>query len=243
MAALDEALKGTTCAECGAPVSPQAVQPLLGVAACAQCGALLDVVEAVARSAARFLPARPAPGPAETTPTPENATAVRSGSTLVLGWRRGRSPAATTMAQVLGFLFLVALTGGTAALAIPFLAMGLVVLVVAAVNVNAGIELEVLPDRLRARWVPAFLSAKPTEVRRADVAQLYVVHQSSHHERGRGPVDTWALEAVLKNGHKTRVIGGLEDLDLALWLEQRLELELGIVDRPVQGEVNGRGTP
>lgn len=51
-----------------------------------------------------------------------------------------------------------------------------------------------------------------------------------------------AVHAICKDGAKLKLARGMEDAGQALYLEQLLEKHLGIVDRPVRGEIQGGPT-
>lgn len=52
------------------------------------------------------------------------------------------------------------------------------------------------------------------------------------------PQYRFSVEAMLKDGTKLRLIRGLEEPDQALYLEGLLEKKLGIIDRPMGGELH-----
>ena len=67
--------------------------------------------------------------------------------------------------------------------------------------------------------------------------QLYVSKKVKH---GKNTATvTYELRAVTREHHGRKLLGGLQTLDQALWLEQEIELLLGIRDRPVAGEDKG----
>ncbi len=68
-----------------------------------------------------------------------------------------------------------------------------------------------------------------------DLSQLYVTEQVSSNRR-RYSV-TYDLNAIRTDGTKLKLLGNLQELDQALWLEQKLEQHLKIDDEKVPGEV------
>ncbi len=67
--------------------------------------------------------------------------------------------------------------------------------------------------------------------------QLYVSKKVKH---GKNTATvTYELRAVTREHNGRLLLGGLQSLDQALWLEQEIELLLGIRDRPVAGEYKG----
>ncbi|MGE0710450.1 MAG: hypothetical protein AB7N76_09960 [Planctomycetota bacterium] len=71
-----------------------------------------------------------------------------------------------------------------------------------------------------------------------DIAQLYCKASRSHGKRGRTYL-TYDLKLIDRQGQKRDLFGGLQSPEQARFLEQELETFLGIVDRPVRGELEG----
>lgn len=65
----------------------------------------------------------------------------------------------------------------------------------------------------------------------ADLDQVFVVEQ----RRSKGS-RSYEVCALLKNGSRVKLLGSLQQLERALYLEQQLESYLGIRDRAVAGE-------
>lgn len=74
--------------------------------------------------------------------------------------------------------------------------------------------------------------------RREDLAQLYAEAHSGGSRNQRAP--QFALCALLRNGRRVKLLGGLTERAQVLWLESTLERRLDIVDAPVAGEVDKR---
>jgi hypothetical protein len=68
--------------------------------------------------------------------------------------------------------------------------------------------------------------------------QLFCVEYVAYIQN-RVPQYRFAVEALLKDGTKLRLIKGMELADQALYLEGLLEKRLAITDRPVRGEIDG----
>ncbi len=66
----------------------------------------------------------------------------------------------------------------------------------------------------------------------AQVDQFY-----SEEIRGSKGSRSYTLSALLKNGQRKRLLGGLSSPDVALFFEQTLEQWFGLEDRPVDGEL------
>jgi predicted Zn finger-like uncharacterized protein len=70
------------------------------------------------------------------------------------------------------------------------------------------------------------------------VEQLYC---QQHESRNRNSTTfTYSLNAMMKDGRKLSLLTGLPEPEQALFMEQRLEERLGIVDVEVEGEYIGR---
>jgi predicted Zn finger-like uncharacterized protein len=69
----------------------------------------------------------------------------------------------------------------------------------------------------------------------AEIGQLFTEQNLQRSNNGQN--FTYRLCAVMNDGRKEVVLAGSEEMDDMLFLEQRLEAELGIKDRPVVGEV------
>ena len=73
------------------------------------------------------------------------------------------------------------------------------------------------------------------QISRFDIDQLYVeekVHRGKH-----GLRYTYQVHVVNKEGNKTTLVSHLQKREQACFIEQQIELFLGIKDRPMQGEI------
>lgn len=68
----------------------------------------------------------------------------------------------------------------------------------------------------------------------SEVEQLYCIEKVSHGNNGSSA--SYRVEAVLRGNRRETLIGGLNNPDHALYIEQQLEHFLGILDTPVAGE-------
>jgi len=69
----------------------------------------------------------------------------------------------------------------------------------------------------------------------SDIAQLFSREKISRSKNSTNY--SYQVHAILQNGKKQRLLGGLTDVDQALYVEQEMERYLGIEDRPVRGEI------
>ncbi len=145
-------------------------------------------------------------------------------------------------AQSAGGASLVTL-GLAAVCLLPFLALGLLLIngfLAALLNVHvleAGAESLVF----RSRPMPY---PKPRPIARTDVAQLYVndrgvevSHKSGFSFKSTEP--GWKVIVRTVSGESRVLINGLESPIAALYIEQRIEEHLGLIDRVVEGDRRG----
>ena len=69
-----------------------------------------------------------------------------------------------------------------------------------------------------------------------DLKQLYCTEHI--HRRNNSTSTSYRVNALLAGGKKLKLLSGLTEADQALFIEQRLEEHLRIVDRRVTGEIN-----
>lgn len=69
----------------------------------------------------------------------------------------------------------------------------------------------------------------------ADIEQLYCFERV--HRGKNGTSITYEVNAVDRGGRKVKLVGGLQEAEQALFLEQEIERALGIADRRVPGEL------
>lgn len=68
-----------------------------------------------------------------------------------------------------------------------------------------------------------------------EIEQLYCFERVSHGKNGTSV--TYEVNAVQRGGTKVKLVGGLQEPEQALFLEQEIERALGIADRRVPGEM------
>lgn len=73
-----------------------------------------------------------------------------------------------------------------------------------------------------------------------DFEQLYSKKYISHQVNGQN-IYAYAVQAILKDGNDIRIIDGLKSKNKALFIEQEIELFLGIKDENVSGEISADG--
>ena len=70
-----------------------------------------------------------------------------------------------------------------------------------------------------------------------DIEQLYATRKVTQGKNGT--TETFELHGIRRDHSRFKILGGLEKLEQALWLEQEIEGLLGLRDRSVSGEVVG----
>ncbi len=68
-----------------------------------------------------------------------------------------------------------------------------------------------------------------------DLAQLFTVEKVTQTKNGQSR--EYRVDARLRGGGDVKIVSGLPDVEQALFIEQQLEMHLGIRDEPVAGEV------
>ena len=232
------------CDSCAAPLEEKQIDEERALARCAFCGAVMD------------LSRRAGPGPGGRTfrdlerpevPLPEKFRLEKDGGGIRISWR-WFTPAAVFLAffAVVWNGFLIAFFGMAAASGAPgvFFLFPLI-----HVAVGVGIGYFALASFLNTTTVS--VGGGTVAVRHGplpwfgnrvltgrEVDQLFCAQKVSHGKHGVSV--THEVNAVLKAGKRLTLLKGLQ-LDQALFVEQRLERQLGIKDRAVGGEVRRDG--
>jgi hypothetical protein len=94
--------------------------------------------------------------------------------------------------------------------------------------------LEVTPETISVRFEPLPWIGKKT-LRTAELKQLYCKEKIVSSKEG-GQTQ-YELYAVTGANTQVKLLGGLDNSDTAVFLEQQLERWLNIEDRPVAGEI------
>ena len=74
------------------------------------------------------------------------------------------------------------------------------------------------------------------EISTAGIIQLYTKQSFSRYHRGNVWAGNFEVHAVMKQGKHQKLLSGLDSSEHALFAEQIIEDQLGIVDYPVRGE-------
>lgn len=230
------------CKRCHQPIAREDQHPQLRMARCRRCHSVQDLSEtAPSGDAERVGVGRPLLTQRPPVPLPSPFVVSHEGGAFKVRW-----PWRTTGKLVVyGFGLLTNLVllaffsrRGFA----PFLAVHAGVTLIFALTVllhlvnSTELTLGSGQFELRHGPIPWFGNRRLST---AMFDQLYV--REVMHTHKNGVSYTYELRALRRNGEKElRLVRGLREPDQALWLEQQLELRLGIVDRPVEHEVAER---
>ncbi|MGI5861958.1 MAG: hypothetical protein ACOX6T_07845 [Myxococcales bacterium] len=234
------------CENCGAAIDPANVHQELAVARCTRCHGLVDL----ARRRGEF---GSSPRSRERVPLPERFTVDEGPGRLKVSWRWFSLAHLFLLVFCLlwnGVLLLwylaisigfsataEAVPASTALVFVGFPIGHVVVGVWLTYCTLAGFlnrtSVEVSGGALRIRHAPLPWPGKRIEAH--VISQLFC--EEKLHRGKHGSQSTYRLHAIVGRERRRVLLLKLDDMQQALYLEQRLELELGIVDRPVPGEL------
>ncbi len=251
----------TPCPRCDAPEDQVEVRDASKVARCRACGLVFDPRRAAERrllSAASLVASPTAPrGEKLVAPDGFEALETRSGTTasyrdagstgtaelvITRKWvdtsaflsSRARFFWLALVGWGLAMMFFKDRGGGGPHPGIGALMIGLALLIFGIIQVARvnQTQLVVRDGRLRVTHGPVPWPGGRDLLARS-IEQLYC----DLHEAGRNNPETYRVWAVLRGGKRVLLIGDLLLGTHALFLEQAVERTLGIVDRPVAGEL------
>ncbi|MCB9746171.1 MAG: hypothetical protein H6741_00820 [Alphaproteobacteria bacterium] len=246
-------MNALSCHACGAPLQSTDLDRRLAIITCAACGSIFDLARRKDRDTGAPAVKEPAPERAPVA-LPDKFEVSRQGSHLQVTWRWFRAellmliPFAVAWDSFLVFWYAQALggaggPGGFNLLMVIFplahVAAGVGITYYAVANLVNRSRVDVTAGTLRVRHGPLPWWPMPTLPAR-DVEQLYVTRKVRRNKNGT--TVTYELRAVTREHAGQLILGGLDELEQALWLEQELEDHLDIRDRPVAGEVRPEGT-
>jgi len=234
------------CVRCSTAIAPADVNVQQVIAKCAACGAIFDFSSQTAggprpeRIRAQVpLPARfvVTDAPAPTGGDPYRTPGVSRGDlTISWSWPRALGAAFLAFAAV---WFSVLASGHVApdAIAALFAIFGMVPSYVGLAMVLNRSTVRVSRDALEIDHQPIWWPGG-ARFAVADLTQLFVVQRIERHGTGNDGRTTvkFQLCAIDRAGMRRKLVA-LDDLDQALYLEQRIERHLGIVDVEVAGAI------
>lgn len=239
------------CKRCQTQFQPEDVDLQLQAAKCRACGAVTDLrrqsLTSRVESAEVPVPA-PVPEPRSEVPLPAKFQRFEAGGVVVIQWRwfgrRTLTQAVVVViwaAVLVGFFHQLPQKGSSAAGLFSLLFCGFWVYLVW--STLAGFfnstRVEVSRAGLRLESGPLPLKRNHRLTRR-DLQQIFC-RERVHRSRNSTRID-YSLEAVLANKRTLTLFTGLEKVEQALYLEEQVELALGIVDLPVADEVRQKAS-
>jgi hypothetical protein len=222
------------CPSCKAELSEASIVEALQAARCSSCGALVDLRSG---GVVRFTPVRDAAAIAQ----PESWAVDEGSGRFSVRWR-WFSAGALIMIPFTLFWNGILLGMGVGVsdglkhperlllgLAVPHVWIGFALAYATVASLLNRTEITLEEAHLVVRHGPLpWLGNRRIPV--GELEQLFVVERRSRGTR-------YELCALLRDGKKKVLLSGLDSEDKARFLEARLEAVLGIVDRPVAGEL------
>lgn len=246
-------MESLSCKVCGAPLKADAVDRRLAIVTCHHCGSIFDLTKAGAKAApAGGAEVAPRSDARERSPVPmpDRFQVERRGGVMKVKWR--------WFNPMHLFLLFFSIAWDTFLVVWYSLAMGdtpspmnilFMVFPIAHVAVGIGMTYWAVAGLLNSTtvaidesrdlkvshfplpWLPA------PRIPAHDLEQLFVTKKI--YEGKNGSSETFGLHAVRRDHSKVKLLGGLDQVEQALWLEQEIEGLLGIRDRAVAGEYLG----
>ncbi len=230
------------CEVCRAPLLVEDIRLDIAEARCHACNAVYDLSGRKARGLAEGMPRTKLRR--EKAPLPTRFHLEDDGAATRISWRWFRASHLALAALCIvwdGFLFVwynIALSRGEWLMVLfPVLHVlaGLGLTYSTLAGFLNSTRIEVRRDQLTIRHGPLPWRGNRTLPGRS-LTQLYgeeVIQRSEGQRTGT----VYNLVALDKEGRKVKLLTGLEQKELVLYLEQALERRLGIEDAPVEGEV------
>jgi hypothetical protein len=233
------------CPVCGSAIPGENVHLELAIARCPACKAVYDLA---GRKAPPRAPSAPVPAPRAKVPLPAKFQVDDRGHDgMSVSWR-WYSP---VLFGLLFFCvawdsFLLFWYGAALAGDAPWI---MIVFPLAHVAVGVGLTYYLIAGFLNRTYVE--VSRAQLSIRHAPMPwpgnldvpgrALTQLYSTEEIRRGKnGTTTTYALNAIDRSGVKRKLLKGLTEIEQVLWLEQALERQLGIEDRPVEGELARR---
>jgi len=240
-------LNALRCRRCGASIDVRDVLEELAIAKCRYCSAVMDLS---ARGGGD--PSEPAPRPARraAVPIPERFKVTETPGALAIEWRWFSAMAIFLLFfcvfwdSFLVVWYLGAFSQGDTPVVVfvfPLIhvAVGVGLTWFALASLINRTRIEVERGVLRIRHFPLPWPGN-RDVQASELAQLFC--DESVHRGKNSTTYTYNLHAMLRGGRRLKLIGRLEKPELALFLEQKLESFLDILDSPVAGELAKDGS-
>lgn len=229
------------CPRCDALIDSEEVNVKLGVAKCTRCGTVFGFADQLAP---RAHPARPAE-PRPEVPLPPRIRVDQWGHELSLSWRWFTLPVlflvffCIAWDSFLVFWYGIALTTDApwimSVFPIAHVAVGLGLTYYTVASLFNTTRLRIAGGELKMQHGPIPWRGE-VNLPASDIEQVFCtekIHRGKHGHRSW----TYRVNAMLTDGRRVELVSGLPEADEALYIEQTLELHLGIADRRVGGEM------
>lgn len=239
------------CGRCGQYIVESSVDQRRHIATCSHCGNVTDLLATggagasmagkdqatTGRESASFTSDTGAVNPRRELPLPSGITVQESGGAVVIvrrWWRSKHVVLCLLVGAALVYVITewVAYFGGAELPALPVLILTPLVMwcdfMIFVMMVNRT-TVTVKSGSIDVRTAPLRLPMFPdTRVSVEDLVQLFVVKEGGH----------YAVMAESRFGQVTPLVRPLKQAEHALFMEKRVELALGIVDRRATGEIS-----
>ena len=236
-------MKNFNCSACGAALEDKAMDRRLGIVCCSHCDAIYDLASRASQLSDEEINSLKETFNRVAVPLPEKFTIEESPEALKVSWRWGGSLFYFIFSGVLSFVML-SLFGIPFVTAfdldmIIFSLMPTWVFLVSVYGLGQALFTStwVVVDKksLSVRHGPVTFKTSYTFTR-AEIEQLYIKERVE-----KGQFRFYEVHALLTTGNHVELISTLETVEQALWMEQRLEGHLGIIDTVVEGEFRSEG--
>ncbi len=243
-------MEALSCRACGAALQSDALDRRLAIITCSRCGSIFDLARRKDRDLGTIPDgagaSSPGRGSLERAPAalPEGFDVQSSGEGFEVRWRWFTA----------GKLLLIPFAIAWNAFLVNWYRMALssdmpwIMVIIPMVHVAAGVAISwiAIANLVNRSWItirggtlqvrhgPLPWWPMPTLPARS-IEQLYCTKKVRRSKNGT--TVTYELRAVTRDHAGRLLLGGLDRLEQALWLEQEIERRLDIRDRPVAGEV------
>lgn len=232
-------LKPLYCKSCGAPIEAEEIDTDLGLVRCTHCGSVFSL---------GGLPRPDGPGAFRTyerqaVPMPDKVDVIDAGGELQITYRWFSPKYIFLIVFAVfwnGFMLVwhgISLASGAWFMSVFGLlhtadGIGLAYYTLAGLLNKTTVWIGMGQMAIR-HWPLPWLGNR--QLQASDIAQVYSRERVSHSKNSTSY--SYQVQAILQNGRKQELLGGLSDVDQALYIEQEIERHLGIQDRPVRGQI------
>ncbi len=220
-------MQNWTCKNCGAPLGLNNVQPAMNMIQCTHCG---SVYLLPGTNTAPTTPNRtPIPMPAHF-----NIYSTSSGIQLsykwnpVTGWVLLIAGAIWTLTTLPSLVFLC--------FSIPFLVGGIAMIYAGAAYLKNSTHIRIDQGQLTTWSEPLPWFGQSRTLPAGEITQIYCKEHISRTKNGHHY--SYEVYMTLRSGQNEKLLGGFNNAEAALFIEQTLEKQLGIQDQAMPGELH-----